>query len=447
MRGGDGDIIAELWDAIANSPYDVELKAVLMEQYLQMGPEWRDTATEIASQILQMHPDHQEAKRIAFQQGTRQKPTQSNRQSKTRSTPSSPRVTNRSSTEGAPAVRPIVPLHLPENDILGLEDQFKRGIRRIQQNSKLLHEDAQALSAIPVEWEGWEEHIANLQALTEGRFNAVVTGSPCSVRELARDIQNRKEEAVDVATDDFNDYVLWLERVEKVTSDKGIRDRLMRRARALQSALTKDLEWVASAAMMHAEHEGMEREYENDETMLGDTIAEIPRENFWVSDDNYAWNMSELAQALTTQGGVRVNPLTGKLFSKDDVESIVRHPLAGGLAEVQLEQESLAQGVRAKTIEQMEVLSAVLLADQSEDQAPTRLALDVFQQHVAGLPSYEKEALSKLRIPAVDSHTGQQFTSSVGETVDDAIANRICAHKTGDLVGQAAIYLKGFTQY
>ena len=42
---------------------------------------------------------------------------------------------------------------------------------------------------------------------------------------------------------------------------------------------------------MHVEHEHLERNYVNDETMLGDEVKDIAREDFYVTEDNYAWSM------------------------------------------------------------------------------------------------------------------------------------------------------------
>lgn len=58
---------------------------------------------------------------------------------------------------------------------------------------------------------------------------------------------------------------------------------------------------------MHAEHEILHRKYINDETMSFDAISEIPRANFWTSEDGYAWDMEELAAAITSGKGVERN--------------------------------------------------------------------------------------------------------------------------------------------
>ena len=61
---------------------------------------------------------------------------------------------------------------------------------------------------------------------------------------------------------------------------------------------------------------------------------------------------------------------------------------------------------------------------------------------MATLPQPEQKAIDVLQVPAKDRHTGQPFDTSMGEFVRDAQGNRLCFHKTGDLIGQAARYLR-----
>ena len=70
----------------------------------------------------------------------------------------------------------------------------------------------------------------------------------------------------------------------------------------------------------------------------------------------------------------------------------------------------------------------------------TNLA-DEFFPYLATLPKAEQDALDRLRVPAKDSHTGQAFDCTIGDAVRDAKANKICIHKSGDLLKQAAVYL------
>jgi hypothetical protein len=176
--------------------------------------------------------------------------------------------------------------------------------------------------------------------------------------------------------------------------------------------------------------------------MYGDPVSEIPRERFWVSEDGYPWDMEELAQAITSNGGVIRNPLSRQLFTPVDVKAIVSHRLGKPLAALQLAQSELSKGVRPKTIEHLANMSSILLSDNSADQMASRHVIDEFLAYVATLPEAEQNALDGLRVPARDSHTGQAFDSSIGEAVRDAQGNRVCIHKIGDFLGQAAKHLR-----
>jgi hypothetical protein len=58
------------------------------------------------------------------------------------------------------------------------------------------------------------------------------------------------------------------------------------------------------------------------------------------------------------------------------------------------------------------------------------------------VPEIEQKALDGLKCPAKDSHTGQSYDFSIGEAVRDAKGNRVCFHKTGDFIKQAAAHLR-----
>ena len=178
------------------------------------------------------------------------------------------------------------------------------------------------------------------------------------------------------------------------------------------------------------EHEQLERNYTNDETMLGDAISDIPREAFFASEDNYAWDMDELSQAISANSGIMRNPLSREMFSQHDIKLIVKHPKGSHLAAMAIEQSKLSKGVRPQTIDQMQKMAKVLLDDQSADQLATRKAVDEFHAYLATLPEEEQTALDKLRVPAKDSHTGQAYDATIGDSLRDALGNRQCFHKT-----------------
>jgi hypothetical protein len=230
----------------------------------------------------------------------------------------------------------------------------------------------------------------------------------------------------------------------------------------VQSTLPDNVKTHCDIALMHVEHEYLNRNYANTDTMLGDEVKDIPRANFYVTEDNYAWDMDELVQAITANNGVLRNPLSREMFTPKDIKGILLHPLGKPLAALGVEQHEMSKGIRADTIVHMERLSAVLLTDQSSDTLPSRKAVDEFLAYIATcrcsrtlflhrlkaalltstVPELEQKAIEHLKCPARDSHTGQAYDFSIGEAVRDAKGNRVCFHKTGDFIKQAAAHLR-----
>jgi hypothetical protein len=178
--------------------------------------------------------------------------------------------------------------------------------------------------------------------------------------------------------------------------------------------------------------------------MLGDPVSEIPHDKFLVTEDNYAWDMSELVQAITASSGVMRNPLTKTMFTPQDIRRILAHQDGAALKPIRAKQESFRNGLATThpdTIRKISELGKVMLEDQTEDAAPSRKAMDEFLGYAATLPDKEQEALDNLKIPARDSHSRQAYDYTVGEAVNDAKSNVTCGHKVGDFLRQAAEYL------
>ena len=163
---------------------------------------------------------------------------------------------------------------------------------------------------------------------------------------------------------------------------------------------------------------------------------------FWTSEDGYAWNMSELVQAIKANKGAMRNPLSRENFTVADVEAVVRHSVGKELAALQIEQSKLRKGVRQETISRLQAMAKVLLEDDTENSHLSHDAVDNFLSYVATLPANERATIDKLRVPAKDSHTGQPFDDTIGDAVRDAKGNRLCFHKAGDVLKQAAEFLK-----
>ena len=221
-----------------------------------------------------------------------------------------------------------------------------------------------------------------------------------------------------------------------------IREALVKRVKALKALLPKSLQPLADLALMHAEHGILHRKYTNDETMTLDPIADIPRAKFWTSEDGYAWDMEEVARAITSGKGVMRNPLSKQMVTRADIRAIVQHPLGKGLQALQVEQSKLKRSVRPQTIDELDRLAKVLKDDNSEDGKQSHLAVEIFVSYTETIPDGEQKAIDNLNVPAEDSHTGIAFDATIGEALSDVQGNRICSHKAGDLLSQAVKFLR-----
>ncbi len=297
-----------------------------------------------------------------------------------------------------------------------------------------------ALSGLPASKDD-EQMISNLKHICRGDVGrAVSQAQPVSAREVARAVMADRARSQELLVDDMDAVVQWAlargggggEEDPATTASSGpdaIRDRLVRRKALLDAALPADMAAQTAAALAHMERERLRRRYANDETMLGDAVSDIPRARFLASEDNYAWDMAELAQALEAKSGVMRNPLSGDLFSETDVRRILSHPLGARLRPLRLAQSQLRKGVRDETVGHVRRLGDVMLADQSEDAGLSRRGVDLFLAYVAALPDDEQRTIDSLKIPAVDKLNGRPYDYSVGQSVRDAKANTTCFHK------------------
>ena len=310
------------------------------------------------------------------------------------------------------------------------------------------------------------DQILDLVAISNGQLSSVVSVKPLEGINVVADLIVAKskdggQSALDTAVKDLENSARWLRKTGDIAEphgkgkgkgkskstghndQDGIREVLVKRVKALKALLPQPLQPLADLAMMHAEHEFLQREYINDETMVSfEPISGIPRTKFWASEDGYAWDMEELAGAIRSGKGVMRNPLSSQMFTRADIRAIIQHPLGKGLQALRVEQSKLKRGVRPQTINELDTLAKVLLADMTEDGKSSHLAIEVFVSYLETLPNGEQKAIDNLKVPAKDSHTGISFDTTIGEAVKDLQANRICSHKTGDFLAQAVIYLK-----
>ena len=443
----DAALINELYEAIEQSPPALVARKLLIEHLMACG--YLDTARDAVQELLLLDPADDDVQAWHLILCTT--------------------VESEEKTPPAPARRKVPKIVIAPEDVDKARKDLVDGYKELSCNAKTLHWEMSTLrDLLHFKWKGkgkgkvesFEKHIPDVEAFAKGSLASVKTvqkPGPASARTVARAMEGNPAKAMDMAIEDLTNMAQWLQSPENQPSrtvlllsegpaatldNDAVREALVKRVQALISALPRELQVHASTALMHVEHEILHRTYVCNETMYGDLVSDIPRKSFWVSEDGYAWDMEELAQAITSNGGVMRNPLSRQMFTPTDVSAIVKHPLGKHLAALQVEQSQLKKGVRLKTIEQMEKMSATLLADNSADQLTSRHVVDEFLAYVATLPASEQKAIDSLRVPAKDSHTGQPFDTSIGEAVRDAQGNRVCIHKTGDFIGQAARHLR-----
>jgi hypothetical protein len=320
---------------------------------------------------------------------------------------------------------------LSKQEIEEIEKKLEEGYQALKIEAKILKVEL-ASNYFQNIAEDQDTILANLHSISKGDVaSAVSVNQPVSVREAAREIMASPQRATELILEDLETVVRWLTgHLGEIDAEK-LREKVVKRRAFLEAALPESMQQECAAAFRQVEREHLEKKYANTETMYGDKIEDIPRSNFFASEDNYAWDMEELAAAIRAQGGVMRNPLSKQMFSESDIETILSHPLGQQLRPLQEAQHRLKKGVRSATITKIESLGNVMLTDQSMDARPSRTAIEEFLAFVATLPSSERQTIRELKIEAVDRNTGQPFDYSISESVNDAKAGVTCYHKVG----------------
>ncbi|KAF2688584.1 hypothetical protein K458DRAFT_384766 [Lentithecium fluviatile CBS 122367] len=437
-------LVGELLEEIQRRPPAIAASKLLAEHYISCG--WLDAAKDIIKELKRHAPRDSEVTNLAaIVEKKPEPPAPETSQRDLR--------TSKPGSTSTPAAKPVrKKVTHPPPQLNGNLDSARKdlteGYSSLRSKAKFLLTDLLHLQSLQKK-NGFPQsnNTARIQAIVDGRKadRPARTGPPGSARGMARIIQASPDKATELCIVDLEDTMHWVRAPHGKPSNADhdtTRDALVKRMHALESALSEDLKIHCELALMHVVHENLDKSYANDETMLGDSVKDIPRANFYVTEDNYAWDMDELVQAITANGGVMRNPLSRQMFTPKDVRGILVHPQGKSLAALQVQQHEMSKGVRLDTIGHMEKLAKTLLEDQSSDQLTSRHVIDEFLAYIATLPALEQKAIDGLRCPAKDSHTGQSYDFSIGEAVRDAKGNRVCFHKTGDFIKQAAAHLR-----
>ena len=461
-------LISELLESVELNPSGKEAHVLLMQHYVMCG--WHEAAKEEAHRILEIDHTAKEALKYLRDQRTPalgRDDITGNKKGKGKARDfmvdtqfKEKHGESRSPRQQSDTVSPWRANIFPITSISASLQELEDGYIELLEDAKLCLHDTKLLKDLEVS--NYELQISNLEALAKGQVNSAIrVKSLESVKVVAEaivaDSKDGGRNGLNAAIKDLEDLVRWcrISADSTKSSSKGkekstgkddkdsIREAMVGRVKALKALLPEKLQPIASLAMMHAEHEVLHRKYINNETTDFEPVSDIPRSKFWASEDGYAWDMEELARSITSGKGVMRNPLSKQMFTRADIRMIIQHPLGKGLQALQVEQSKLKRGVRPQTINEIDRLAKVLLADMSEDGKPSHLAVEVFVSYLETLPSSEQEAMNNLKVPARDSHTGIEFDATIGETVKDVEGNRICGHKAGDLLAQAVKYLNG----
>lgn len=396
---GDPDmvLIGELMEEMSRRPPAIAARKLLVEHYISIG--WVEAALDNTKELQTLAPGDSDVSR--FLKVLEKKPEPPVPETTTLS-PAPKYFTGRTTDDGlvwdvksgrykkrsavAKLIEKKPDVSIPEvgDDLDAARQDLVAGYQtlRIRAGSiliNLLHLQALQKKAdiLP------SRNTAKIQRIVDGQANLLE--QLCTPRTTAKTMRDSPEDALSIAIADMEDAIRWYKNLLRHTNantDK-LRDAIVKRKAALEVALPDDLKIHCEIALMHMEHEQLGRNYANSETMYGDEVKDIARSNFYVTEDNYAWDMEELAAAIKAGSGVLRNPLSKQMFTPRDVKGIYLHPLAKPLAALAVEQKEMSKGVRPETVTRMEKLSSILLEDQSADTLPSRHAVDEFLAYVA----------------------------------------------------------------
>lgn len=388
----DMALIGELMEEMSRHPPAVGARKLLIEHYIAVG--WLEAAMENAQVLKLTAPGDTDV--ANFIQILDRKPEPSAPEQKTPLTPSASAVDkpewDPKSGRYGKATSPKLAEEKPEvssvvlgNDLDPARQELVTGYQAPRAKAGLNLADLMHLQALRKK-AGLPDSSNTIRVHNNVERNRSGAQAPVSARSVAQSIRKDPKNATNLAVADLKDIMRRLREQHgqaSVANNDIIRDALVKRKAATETALPEALKLHCELALMHLEHEDLGRNYANTETMYGDAVKDIARHNFYVTEDNYAWDMEELVAAIKAGSGVLRNPLSKQMFTPKDVKGILMHPVSKPLAALAVAQKELSKGVRPETITRMEKLSSILLEDQSADTMLSRHAVDEFLAYVA----------------------------------------------------------------
>ena len=373
--GPDMTYIAELYEEISRHPPGIGARKLLIEHYMSVGDVWLQGALDEAKKLKASVPKDPDVDAyLRFLMST-SRPAPGDKTL-------AGQVLQGGQDQQNTLSKPISGLQSVEDTRMSLAAVY-RNVRA--KATRILSHLLRSQKSKSKDGEHQPKNLTKIQAVVNEDKAAIVSAMQ-SASSVARNIQDHPKDGIEIAIQDLEDMIKRKRATCGVTSSVSLdtmRDLLFSRSNSVKHALPEELQVQCEIAFMHVEHERLERNYTNDETMLGDQVKDIARTDFYVTEDNYAWSMDELVQALGANGGVFRNPLSRDMFTPRDVKGILMHPTGSPLAALHVEQTELCAGVRVETVKHMENLASVLLADHSSDTIASRTAVDEFLLYVA----------------------------------------------------------------
>lgn len=400
---GDPDpvLIGELMEEMSRHPPAIGARKLLVEHYISVG--WLEAAIEYARELKNLVPGDADVTKFLYTLQKKSEPPLPEKLSpplpEKKLLPPLPTAPAAERLEWDPKsgqyIKTTAPRSIkrkPDISVANVSDDLDTARQDLAISYQTLQAKARFIVADLMHLQALQKKAgilpskdtAKIQQIVEGQVH--MSGQLCAPRATARAMRDSPKDATSIAIADMEEAMRWHKGLLGQSSNANInviRDALVKRKAALEVTLSDELKVHCEIALMHLEHEHLKRNYANTETMYGDEVSDIPRSRFFVTEDNYAWDMDELVAAIKAGSGVLRNPLSKQMFTPKDVTGIYMHPLAKPLAALAVEQKDMSKGVRPETITRMEKLSEILLVDQSADTMPSRHAVDEFLAYIA----------------------------------------------------------------
>lgn len=295
---GDPDmvLISELLEEISRNPPAIAARKLLLEHYVAVG--WLDAASDNLTELKKLAPRDPEVTNLA---NVLQKPSEPPAQPPANGTPAG--SSNAQKAAPKPSSRAMKKSSHPPPQLGGNLDSARKdlteGYQALRVKAKFLLTDLLHLQSL--QRKNGLPHLqskntARIQLIAEGGTvgKPARAGPPGSARSVARAIENNRNKATELVITDLEDMMYWVREPHGTSSgasNDSVRDALVKRMHAVEAALPDDLKIHCELGLMHVVHENLEKTYVNTETMLGDNVKDILRENLYVTEDNYAWDM------------------------------------------------------------------------------------------------------------------------------------------------------------